>query len=102
MPLPRYVLHWKLQPLTIDYAIEAKPGSGAEQGWVSIGWSNEGKMRGADAVFGNLEGGAVMPALLLFETLNLTQALIPPGMGNLTLAGNPSTLSTMENGTTVR
>ena len=59
-------------------------------------------MKNADAVFGNLEGGEVRPALLLWESLDLTRAMVPFDMGNLTLAGNPSTVSTAENGTVVR
>ncbi|CAI5492001.1 unnamed protein product, partial [Closterium sp. Naga37s-1] len=40
-------------------ALEAQQGSGAESGWISIGWSTDGRMVPADAVIGNLPGRKV-------------------------------------------
>ncbi|CAI5509604.1 unnamed protein product [Closterium sp. Naga37s-1] len=55
-----FILHWSLAtPTRLDIAVEAKPGSGAENGWISVGWSADGKMAPADAVIGNLPGVAV-------------------------------------------
>ncbi|CAI7754155.1 unnamed protein product, partial [Closterium sp. NIES-54] len=55
-----FILHWSLAtPTRLDIALEAKPGSGAENGWISVGWSADGKMAPADAVIGNLPGVAV-------------------------------------------
>ncbi|CAI5979114.1 unnamed protein product [Closterium sp. NIES-65] len=55
-----FILHWSLAtPSRLDIAVEAKPGSGAENGWISVGWSANGKMAPADAVIGNLPGVAV-------------------------------------------
>ncbi|GJP29831.1 hypothetical protein CLOM_g19924, partial [Closterium sp. NIES-68] len=43
----------------VQLALEAQQGSGAESGWISIGWSTDGRMAPADAVIGNLPGNAV-------------------------------------------
>ncbi|CAI5478354.1 unnamed protein product [Closterium sp. Yama58-4] len=52
-------LHWAPKGTTeMDFAIEARPGSGAESTWVSVGWS-AGRMAPADAVMGNLAGNKV-------------------------------------------
>ncbi|CAI5509605.1 unnamed protein product [Closterium sp. Naga37s-1] len=52
-------LHWAPKGTTeMDFAIEARPGSGAESTWVSVGWSS-GRMAPADAVMGNLAGNKV-------------------------------------------
>ncbi|GJP79681.1 hypothetical protein CLOP_g9882, partial [Closterium sp. NIES-67] len=40
-------------------ALEAQQGSGAVSGWISIGWSTDGRMAPADAVIGNLPGNEV-------------------------------------------
>ncbi|CAI5968579.1 unnamed protein product [Closterium sp. NIES-65] len=40
-------------------ALEAKAGSGAESGWISAGWSADGRMYPADCVIGNLPGGSM-------------------------------------------
>eukprot|EP00475_Leptophrys_vorax_P012321 TRINITY_DN18756_c0_g1_i2.p1 TRINITY_DN18756_c0_g1~~TRINITY_DN18756_c0_g1_i2.p1 ORF type:complete len:195 (+),score=11.59 TRINITY_DN18756_c0_g1_i2:222-806(+) len=51
------LLHWKLTGSSLAAAIEAKPGSGGESGYVSVGWSKGGKMNG-DAVVA-VKGGKV-------------------------------------------
>eukprot|EP00475_Leptophrys_vorax_P011399 TRINITY_DN1793_c0_g1_i2.p1 TRINITY_DN1793_c0_g1~~TRINITY_DN1793_c0_g1_i2.p1 ORF type:complete len:587 (-),score=-0.67 TRINITY_DN1793_c0_g1_i2:239-1999(-) len=51
------LLHWKVTSGPVfGFAIEAKKGSGAETGWISVGWSTNGAMAPADAVVGNLPG----------------------------------------------
>ncbi|CAI5476126.1 unnamed protein product [Closterium sp. Yama58-4] len=49
-------LHFKNSPSSVDFALEAKTTSGAHKGWLSVGFSKLGKMSGADAVIGNLNG----------------------------------------------
>ena len=39
--------------------MEAQPNSGAESGWLGIGWSPDGTMIAADSVIGNLRGNQV-------------------------------------------
>ncbi|GJP29828.1 hypothetical protein CLOM_g19924 [Closterium sp. NIES-68] len=55
------VLHWALDgtQATLRMALEAKSGSGAESGWISAGWSADGRMYPADCVVGNLPGGEI-------------------------------------------
>ncbi|CAI5997498.1 unnamed protein product [Closterium sp. NIES-65] len=50
-----HVLHWAVvSPTVVKIAFEAKRGSGAALGWVSVGFSKDGKMSPADAIIGNL------------------------------------------------
>ncbi|CAI7902000.1 unnamed protein product [Closterium sp. NIES-53] len=56
-----FLLHWNITKKNdgIIAAIEAKQGSGAETGWMSIGWTKKaGLMAPADAVVGNLAAAA--------------------------------------------
>ncbi|CAI7807165.1 unnamed protein product [Closterium sp. NIES-54] len=49
-----HVLHWAVvSPTVVKIAFEAKRGSGAALGWVSVGFSKDGKMSPADAIIGN-------------------------------------------------
>lgn len=51
----KVLLHWKVLPGPVfRMAVEAKKGSGAETGWIAVGWSNNGAMAPSDAVVGNL------------------------------------------------
>ncbi|CAI7806997.1 unnamed protein product [Closterium sp. NIES-54] len=53
----RILLHWKvLAGPVFQMAFEAKRLSGAENSWISVGWSNNGAMAPADAVVGNTPG----------------------------------------------
>ncbi|CAI7929498.1 unnamed protein product [Closterium sp. NIES-54] len=59
--LSLFLLHWNITKKNdgIIAAIEAKQGSGAETGWMSIGWTKKaGLMAPADAVVGNLAAAA--------------------------------------------
>ncbi|CAI5465581.1 unnamed protein product [Closterium sp. Yama58-4] len=62
---PGLVFHWKvLYGNTLRAAIIAQASSGANKGWVAVGWTKAaGKMYPADAVVGNLgsKPGAVEP-----------------------------------------
>ncbi|CAI7906921.1 unnamed protein product, partial [Closterium sp. NIES-53] len=59
-PAPSLVLHWTLNASRMQVALEAKPASGAEAGWFSVGWTaNRGRMYPADCVVGNLPGSSV-------------------------------------------
>ncbi|CAI7807074.1 unnamed protein product [Closterium sp. NIES-54] len=50
-----HVLHWAVVSSTVvKIAFEAKHRSGAARGWVSVGFSKDGKMSPADAIIGNL------------------------------------------------
>ncbi|CAI5994841.1 unnamed protein product [Closterium sp. NIES-65] len=54
------VLHWARNASHLQFALEAKPASGAESGWFSVGWTaNRGRMYPADCVIGNLPGSSV-------------------------------------------
>ncbi|CAI5490549.1 unnamed protein product [Closterium sp. Naga37s-1] len=54
------VLHWTRNASHLQIALEAKPASGAESGWFSVGWTaNRGRMYPADCVIGNLPGSSV-------------------------------------------
>ncbi|GJP35053.1 hypothetical protein CLOM_g19516 [Closterium sp. NIES-68] len=53
----KILLHWKVLPGPVfQMALEAKRLSGAENSWISVGWSNNGAMAPADAVVGNMPG----------------------------------------------
>ncbi|CAI5503629.1 unnamed protein product [Closterium sp. Naga37s-1] len=57
------VLHWAAldsgAQTALQMALEAKAGSGAESGWISAGWSADGRMYPADCVIGNMPGGSM-------------------------------------------
>eukprot|EP00475_Leptophrys_vorax_P028140 TRINITY_DN40546_c0_g1_i1.p1 TRINITY_DN40546_c0_g1~~TRINITY_DN40546_c0_g1_i1.p1 ORF type:complete len:246 (+),score=2.79 TRINITY_DN40546_c0_g1_i1:103-840(+) len=50
-------LHW-LYPAGkyVSFAVTALSGGGAENGYIAVGWSPDGKMANSDAVMGNVEG----------------------------------------------
>ncbi|CAI5514186.1 unnamed protein product [Closterium sp. Naga37s-1] len=59
-PSSSLVLHWARNASHLQLALEAKPASGAESGWFSVGWTaNRGRMYPADCVIGNLPGSSV-------------------------------------------
>ncbi|CAI7782041.1 unnamed protein product [Closterium sp. NIES-54] len=59
-PLPSFVLHWAAPANgQLDMAMEAKSGSGAAKGWMSVAWSANGGMAESTAVIGNMDGGNV-------------------------------------------
>lgn len=61
------ILHWKPQVgRVMEFALQARALTGAEKGWVAVGWSQTGDMVPADAVVGNVDGysGPVMPFYL--------------------------------------
>ncbi|GJP80201.1 hypothetical protein CLOP_g10430 [Closterium sp. NIES-67] len=53
-----YLLHWKFPSATvIDFLLEARSNTLIKDSWLAVGWSKKkGKMKGADAVIGNLPG----------------------------------------------
>ncbi|CAI7810617.1 unnamed protein product [Closterium sp. NIES-54] len=51
------LFHWTVSGSTLNAAIEAKSTSGANKGYVSVGFSSNGKMYPADAVVG-INGGS--------------------------------------------
>ncbi|CAI5503624.1 unnamed protein product [Closterium sp. Naga37s-1] len=57
---PLMLLHWTFSTsTTIKFSIEARGATIAKDGWIAVGWSgNKGKMKGSDAVIGNLPGVA--------------------------------------------
>ncbi|CAI5465583.1 unnamed protein product [Closterium sp. Yama58-4] len=60
------MLHWKnVSPTSINFALEAKAASKASKGWLSLGFSKDGKMTGADAVIGNLAGAKPINAYFM-------------------------------------
>ncbi|GJP79679.1 hypothetical protein CLOP_g9881 [Closterium sp. NIES-67] len=42
--------------MVTDMALQSVPLSGAQKGWISVGWSGEGRMARSDAVIGNVGG----------------------------------------------
>ncbi|CAI7925001.1 unnamed protein product, partial [Closterium sp. NIES-53] len=63
-------LHWAVaSPTLVRFALEARPGSGAEKGWVAVGWSEKGKMFPSDAIIGNTAGGAISAYTITGRTL---------------------------------
>ncbi|CAI7911406.1 unnamed protein product, partial [Closterium sp. NIES-53] len=53
-------LHWSTVSATqVNLALEVAAGSTAAAGWFALAWSADGRMAPADAVIGNLPGGAV-------------------------------------------
>ncbi|CAI5470766.1 unnamed protein product [Closterium sp. Yama58-4] len=51
------ILHWKPQVGRVtDMALQAVALSGAQKGWISVGWSGDGRMSRSDAVVGNVAG----------------------------------------------
>ncbi|CAI5503625.1 unnamed protein product [Closterium sp. Naga37s-1] len=53
-----YLLHWKFASNTvINFLIEARSNTIIKDAWMAVGWSSKkGKMKGSDAVIGNLPG----------------------------------------------
>ncbi|CAI5494465.1 unnamed protein product [Closterium sp. Naga37s-1] len=50
------ILHWKPQVGRVtDMALQAVALSGAQKGWISVGWSGDGRMSRSDAVVGNVD-----------------------------------------------
>ncbi|CAI5468289.1 unnamed protein product [Closterium sp. Yama58-4] len=80
-----FLLHWNLTKTNdgIIAAIEAKKGSGAEAGWMSIGWTKTAtKMVPSDVVVGNLAAAA--PNNVVAYTM--TSKVYPTGMQTTTAA----------------
>ncbi|CAI7780900.1 unnamed protein product [Closterium sp. NIES-53] len=49
------ILHWKPQVSRVtEMALQAVALSGAQKGWISVGWSGDGRMSRSDAVVGNV------------------------------------------------
>ncbi|CAI5534643.1 unnamed protein product [Closterium sp. Naga37s-1] len=78
---PLLLVHWRqVNKNVIELAMEAKPGSGANNGWLSLAWSNNGKMAPADAIIGNRMGGTLGSYLITGYTMqSLKPAAIPLG-----------------------
>ncbi|CAI5991767.1 unnamed protein product [Closterium sp. NIES-65] len=59
---PLMLLHWTFSTsTTIKFSIEAQGATIAKDGWIAVGWSGrKGKMKGSDAVIGNLPGVAAV------------------------------------------
>ncbi|CAI5524039.1 unnamed protein product [Closterium sp. Naga37s-1] len=59
---PLMLLHWTFSTsTTIKFSIEARGATIAKDGWIAVGWSGrKGKMKGSDAVIGNLPGVAAV------------------------------------------
>ena len=57
-------------------ALQALPSSGATSGWVSVGWSPDGRMDSSDAVVGNLGGSKPVKAYYMVDkrTVSTTSA----------------------------
>ncbi|CAI5968564.1 unnamed protein product [Closterium sp. NIES-65] len=89
----KILLHWKVLPGPVfQMAFEAKRLSGAENSWISVGWSNNGAMAPADAVVGNMPGIKAyrLDGYKLTELVN----------GTFSLGLNPS-VTTSASGSTV-
>ncbi|GJP55278.1 hypothetical protein CLOM_g14258 [Closterium sp. NIES-68] len=72
---PGVVLHWRLYLRNVvEVAIEAKAGSGAESGWLSLGWSANGRMGGSEAIIGN-KGAGVLGA---YDIMGYSMTSIQP------------------------
>ncbi|GJP60713.1 hypothetical protein CLOP_g17941 [Closterium sp. NIES-67] len=56
------LLHWTFASSTsIKFAMEARASTLSKDGWMAVGWSGrKGKMKGSDAVIGNLPGVAAV------------------------------------------
>ncbi|GJP31843.1 hypothetical protein CLOM_g15278 [Closterium sp. NIES-68] len=54
----KIILHWSVEGCTVHMALEATQESYAGNGWLGIGWSDNGQMAPADAVIGNTPGVA--------------------------------------------
>ncbi|CAI5967954.1 unnamed protein product [Closterium sp. NIES-64] len=55
-PSASLILHWKPQVgMVTDMALQAVALSGAQKGWISVGWSGDGRMSRSDAVVGNVD-----------------------------------------------
>ncbi|CAI5991765.1 unnamed protein product [Closterium sp. NIES-65] len=52
-----YLLHWKFASNTvINFLLEARSNTIIKDAWMAVGFSKKGKMKGSDAVIGNLPG----------------------------------------------
>ncbi|CAI7804745.1 unnamed protein product [Closterium sp. NIES-54] len=72
--------HRDVNKNVIELAMEAKPGSGANNGWLSLAWSSSGRMAPADAIIGNRMGGTLGSYLITGYTMqSLKPAAIPLG-----------------------
>ncbi|GJP73311.1 hypothetical protein CLOP_g4043 [Closterium sp. NIES-67] len=92
---PLLFVHWRqVSPKVIEVAMEAKPGSGANNGWLSLAWTNNGKMAPADAVIGNRMGGTLGSYLITGYTM---QSLKPATFS----LGNYATVFKRNTGSTV-
>ncbi|GJP62504.1 hypothetical protein CLOP_g19557 [Closterium sp. NIES-67] len=50
-----FVFHWTITKTGMNGALEAKPRSGGEKGWLSIGWTQRAnRMQPGDAIVGNV------------------------------------------------
>ncbi|CAI5523506.1 unnamed protein product [Closterium sp. Naga37s-1] len=78
---PLLLVHWRqVNKNVIELAMEAKPGSGANNGWLSLAWSSSGRMAPADAIIGNRMGGTLGSYLITGYTMqSLKPAAIPLG-----------------------
>ncbi|CAI7872669.1 unnamed protein product [Closterium sp. NIES-53] len=91
----KILLHWKVLPGPVfQMALEAKRLSGAENSWISVGWSNNGAMAPADAVVGNMPGIKAyrLDGYKMAELVNDTFSLGP----------NPSVTTSASGSTVVR
>ncbi|GJP45011.1 hypothetical protein CLOM_g4397 [Closterium sp. NIES-68] len=51
------ILHWvRRNLLFMEFALEARFGSGAENGWIAVGWSHDGRMVPSLAIVGSPAG----------------------------------------------
>ncbi|CAI5480982.1 unnamed protein product [Closterium sp. Yama58-4] len=77
----RLFVHWRqVNPNLIEIAMEAKPGSGANNGWLALAWTSNGRMAPADAIIGNRMGGTLGTYLITGYTMqSLKPAAIPLG-----------------------
>ncbi|CAI5991292.1 unnamed protein product [Closterium sp. NIES-65] len=98
-----FVLHWKTNGDSIDLACEV-----ATTGWVSLGWSADGKMYPADAVVGNLPSSTTMRAasttsggatVASYSVAGYSESDITPAAATLPLAA--TAVETSSNGKTV-
>ncbi|CAI5959104.1 unnamed protein product [Closterium sp. NIES-64] len=92
---PLMLLHWTFSTsTTIKFSIEARGATIAKDGWIAVGWSGrKGKMKGSDAVIGNLPGvAAVHMSGYSKKLIKQTSAFT---------IGNTAVATTSEGGTTI-
>ncbi|CAI5471961.1 unnamed protein product [Closterium sp. Yama58-4] len=92
---PLVLLHWTFATKKrIRFAIEARKGTLTKDGWMAVGWSgNKGKMKGSDAVIGNL------PGVVAVHMSGYSKALVT--RTNAFAIGTPSVAATSDGGTTI-